>query len=120
MAKIPKVLYGGQYLNRGDKIVSSDGVYELRMQTDGNLVIYRRDNKMKRETALWAKGSKKGNQFIMQEDGNAVLYDEAGDALWSSKTQKTGANRIIMQADGNLVIYDNNDKPKWASDTKYP
>lgn len=56
--------------------------------------------------------------FIMQEDGNLVLY-EGSTVHWSSNTGGVGVApyRLVMQGDGNLVIYDVNDTANWASNT---
>jgi len=47
------------------------------------------------------------SRLSMQADGNLVVYDKAGKALWSSNTAGTAAHYAYFQADGNLVIYDN-------------
>jgi hypothetical protein len=46
-------------------------------------------------------------QFIMQTDGNLVLYDlgENHRAIWASHTDGKAVSKVIMQSDGNLVIY---------------
>jgi hypothetical protein len=41
----------------------------------------------------------------MQTDGNFVLYNAAGQALWSSVTSGSGAGIVRVQDDGNLVLY---------------
>lgn len=60
---------------------------------------------------LWATGAR-GDQLILQADGNLVLY-RAGRAVWSSET--VGAvDRLQLQADGNLVVYG----ALWATGTQ--
>jgi hypothetical protein len=54
--------------------------------------------------------------FIMQKDGNLVLY-KGKKALWSSKTFKKVVTKCIMQTDGNLVIYGTQNIPLWSSKT---
>ena len=57
-------------------------------------------------------------QFIMQADGNLVLYDPYNQALWASGT--AGHHNVwdvIMQSDGNLVVYDAHGHAIWASNT---
>ncbi len=44
-------------------------------------------------------------RFTMQSDGNAVLYNEDGKAVWATGTNGTTASKICMQTDGNLVLY---------------
>ena len=56
-------------------------------------------------------------QLIMQDDGNLVLYDGAGKALWASGTARHPGADAVMQADGNLVVYDSTGHPLWASGT---
>lgn len=48
---------------------------------------------------------------VFQGDGNFVIYDPAGNALWSSGTS---ADRLAFQDDGNLVAY-RGDSPVWQA-----
>lgn len=59
--------------------------------------------------------------FVMQGDGNAVIY-YYNVALWSTNTANQPDNdRIIMQGDGNLVIYNTSNVARWNSVTAgYP
>ncbi len=57
-------------------------------------------------------------RFVMQQDGNLVLYGPTGHPLWASNTVGRGANRAVMQSDGNLVLYTSSGKPVWASNTE--
>ena len=56
--------------------------------------------------------------FVMQGDGNLVLY-EGSTVHWASNTNGKGTTpyRLAMQNDGNLVIYDKNNSATWASNT---
>lgn len=47
----------------------------------------------------------RNHQLIMQTDGNLVIYDDAGEAIWASGTRGSGGVRAVMQTDGNFVIY---------------
>lgn len=55
--------------------------------------------------------------LIMQSDGNLVLYDNKGKAIWATGTDGSGAIACDMQQDGNLVLYTNPGVPVWASGT---
>ncbi len=55
--------------------------------------------------------------FVMQTDGNLVLYGPSG-ALWSSVTAGTPANVAVMQNDGNLVLYKGS-TAYWSSNTAH-
>lgn len=46
-------------------------------------------------------------RLTMQTDGNLVIYDKTGAALWSTNTQGSAAHYAYFQEDGNLVLYDN-------------
>jgi hypothetical protein len=50
-----------------------------------------------------------GNHFfVLQGDGNLVLYYREGGrqrATWASNTAGVATNRLVMQEDGNLVLY---------------
>jgi hypothetical protein len=86
------------------------------MQTDGNLVIYKKTNDQ--FTALWATntaGAPNGPfTFINQYDGNMVVYDSTNKPIWATNTNNGAANIIYMQGDGNLVVYDPYGKALWA------
>lgn len=56
-------------------------------------------------------------KFILQTDGNLVLYNAANQALWASNTGGQSVRECIMQYDGNLVIYTTSGQPIWASNT---
>jgi len=54
--------------------------------------------------------------FIMQNDGNLVLY-KGNKALWASGTNGVAVEKCIMQNDGNLVLYTYAGKAVWSSKT---
>lgn len=56
-------------------------------------------------------------KFVMQSDGNLVLYTSSGRVLWASNTDRKGGRRVVMQTDGNLVIRTPQNKAVWASNT---
>ena len=55
-------------------------------------------------------------RFIMQGDGNLVLY-VGNRPLWSSGTYGKAVIGVTMQTDGNLVIYSPQWQPLWHSNT---
>ena len=55
--------------------------------------------------------------FIMQGDGNLVLYNAGKVPLWASGTNGKRVAVCIMQGDGNLVLYEPGPKADWASNT---
>ena len=99
----------------GDKLRSGNGDYELVMQGDGNLVLYRRGAGA---TALWSTRTdgNAGARAVMQGDGNLVVYASNNRVLWASNTDG-GSASLVMQDDGNLVIY-RSGRAVWASGTE--
>ncbi|MFD4948929.1 hypothetical protein ACFVYE_25565 [Streptomyces sp. NPDC058239] len=91
---------------------SGNGRAILRVQQDGNFVLYK-DNR-----PVWqAPGAyPNGDHAVMQEDGNFVLYDRGGHPLWASGTWRKGAY-LAVQDDGNVVVYNADRRPVWATNT---
>ncbi len=105
------VLRAGEVLASGEQVTSPDGRYLLRMQGDGNVVLYGPSG------AAWAsRTSIPGTRLVMQGDGNLVAYTPADVAVWSSRSSGAGA-RLVLQDDGNAVVYDGSDRPLWATAT---
>lgn len=103
--------------------MSSNGVYSLVMQTDGNLVLYQSG-----ATVLWASPwagvpTVANSKAILQTDGNFVLYRPDGVASYNtctlnwSECVSHGQSRIgaslTVQNDGNVVIYNSSGVPVW-------
>ncbi|MCX2841989.1 hypothetical protein OQJ59_10195 [Microbulbifer thermotolerans] len=108
-------LKDGQALDPGDRIDSANGNYSLRMQLDGNLVLYKNSN----TKALWATNTEgnRGARAVMQTDGNLVVYSATNGVLWASHTTFNYHAKLVVQNDGNLVIYTEDGDPIWDSDT---
>jgi hypothetical protein len=110
------VMWAGNTLYQGDSIWSCDddklvGKYQLTLQTDGNLVLY--DHKMG-TGPVWATGVR-GDYAVMQSDGNFVLYQWSGHAVWASGTWRYPGSYLALQDDGNLVVYDGYAHAHWAT-----
>jgi LysM repeat protein len=102
----------GDSLDRGNSMKSPNGRFELKMQTDGNVVLYDGTK------PTWATNTQRddGQRLDMQDDGNLVVY--AGKkAVWSSKTLGNKGASLKLQDDGNLVLYPTSGKPLWSSHT---
>src|SRR5438270_1496141 len=63
------------------------------------------------EAGVVADHTPANNHATMQTDGNFVLYDPSGTALWSAGT--FGATLAEVEEDGRLVVYN----PVWSSGT---
>jgi len=94
-----------------EHLLSNDTQSILRLQSDGNVVLYRNFNQVVWNTSTQ---STKPNRLIMQTDGNLVLYNQAGTAIWNTGTQGNTGARLVLQTDGNLVIYSQANTPIWS------
>ena len=104
----------GDTLQVDESLESPNGQFSLRLQEDGNLVLYGQGGQ-----PLWASGTD-GQEVAtatMQDDGNLVLYSAGGDAVWASNTVGNGGAYLVVQDDGNLVIYAADGAPICASNT---
>lgn len=72
------------------------------------------ENLRSNESLQSANGS---YRFHLQGDGNLVLRNAVGSALWASGTNGKGGARLSMQGDGNLVLYTTGGSPVWATNT---
>lgn len=102
------------YLFDHEKISSPNGLYNLVMQKDGNLVLYDSRCGTSPNCAVWNSGSNReqGQYFMaIQPDGNLVVYKGRPPApteqhIWNSKTFGALDNYFLaIQNDANVVIY---------------
>lgn len=68
--------------------------------------------------ALWATGTEgRGKTLAIQDDGNIVIYGDSG-ALWATNTNGNPGAFLAVQSDGNLVVYrSDGQQALWASNT---
>lgn len=57
-----------------------------------------------------------GYKFAFQTDGNLVMRNPEGQAIWATGTNDTDADRFVVQTDGNVVLYEGSEAI-WATDT---
>ncbi|GAA5157885.1 hypothetical protein GCM10023321_36790 [Pseudonocardia eucalypti] len=103
----------------------------LGVQDDGNLVIYssgkvplwsrhmiigRMDPNRTLAADQFVRSANQRYRFIMQRDGNLVLYKGA-QALWNAQTTGKGGVKAVMQGDGNLVVVNAANQPVWNAGT---
>lgn len=97
----------------GNKLTASNGLGFVELQTDGNLVLRRKDGTVLWNTETQGKGIV---QAVMQTDGNLVLQDVNGSPVWATATQGNPQSRLVIQDDGNLVLY-RAVTPTWATNS---
>ena len=118
-AAFKATLQPGQSLHPGQTLQSNNKLHTLKMQEDGNVVLYDRNSR-----PLWATNTGSlitPRELIMQTDGNLVLYSTDGQARWASNTWNNPGAFLDVQDDGNLVVYkagsrnETADNALWAS-----
>jgi len=113
-------LNAGESLRAGQQLTSSNGLYRLVMQTDGNLVLYAPQG------AVWDTGTwrlppaLRPTRLDLQHDGNIVLYNATNYVGWSPNIHGRGGTRLVVQDDRNVVVYTPDGKAVWASNTWIP
>ncbi|ONI67277.1 hypothetical protein BWI15_29445 [Kribbella sp. ALI-6-A] len=65
-------------------------------------------------TALWSTATKvKGSSIALQRDGNLVVFLSTR-AIWHSNTAGKKPSGLVVQDDGNLVMYDTAKRAYWS------
>ena len=99
-------------LKEGNVITSKNNKLELKMQADGNLVLYCRS------IAIWSsKSNGDGAKFAsFQKDGNLVIRQD-NVIKYAANSYNKGGAELVVQNDANLVIYTKNGEEIWSSKT---
>jgi len=122
----------GDVLKPNQFLLSENCIFQLIMQEDGNLVLYKNVSGKKKVT--WTK-NKYGDQFkgdylVYQEDGNVCIKrpnangnadhkPSEGTVTWCSGSYGGDfPTDLVMQKDGNLVAYKEHGKASWSSQTR--
>lgn len=103
----------GATLHRNGAWTSGSGRTVLRLQQDGNLVLYKDGHAAWQGVGSWPSGA----SAVMQSDGNFVVYDGSGHPLWATGTWGHPGAYLAVQDDGNLVVYAASGGPLWATNT---
>ena len=90
----------------GDRINSAQKKYRFVFRKTGNLIL--RDNS--NGSIIWKSGTggKGGAKFLLQGDGNLVLYTDAHKPLWASGTDGKRADKFQVLDSGHIVIKNGN------------
>lgn len=110
-AQVCGKLDSGRELFGGESVLSCNSQYSLRMQADGNLVLYNAANSALWSTATWTYP---GAFTVFQADGNLVLYkDDTWQPIYNTGTWSSPGASMAIKDDGNLVITSPNGVPVW-------
>jgi hypothetical protein len=106
-------LQPGELLVPGQSVAACNGAGTLVHQLDGNVVF------SDLVGPLWATGTagRPTKTFVMQGDGNLVVYDVNNNPLWNSRTSGNPGAWLAVQNDCNLVIRSTAGTVLWASNT---
>ena len=111
----------GESMSPGESISSPSGRYQLRLQHEGNLVLYDTAG----PTALWDSRTvgESDRTLVMQPDGNLVLYElpvTPFDALWHSRTYGWPGAFLTVRDDGTVTIGDSDGRVLWTAGASTP
>lgn len=106
------VLYVGEELKPGEKLISQNGKFVLDFLSNQTIII-RIDR-----VVLWSSATRfgRGNRLSMQKDGRAVLFDEDNKEIFSTPS---GGNYFRIENNGELVLRDNILKKIWFTQTTH-
>jgi hypothetical protein len=111
------ILNPGETLYLGEELRSTDKLFTLAFQTDGNFVLY---SEYGGHHSTWQANTetKGAARVTMQGDGNLVVYSYRGTPLWTSGTNGHNGAYLAVQTDGNAVVYNANGAwSGWATKT---
>jgi len=111
----------GDRLYPNDSLVSQNGLWKLKYQTDGNLVLYNADESQAYwETFTWNTGQAAG-YLTLQPDGNLLMVGNPDiGAYWATNTYNHPGATFRLQDDRNLIIDDANGNLLWTPNTYDP
>jgi hypothetical protein len=90
-----------QSLAKGEFRHSPLGNFKIGLDgTSGELVVVESSSK----TNAWASGVGGGRQLVLGGDGNLVVRDAAGTAIWSTNTNGHAGSRLTIEDSGEASI----------------
>ena len=113
----------GDTLGNEEELRSSNGRFRLRLQEDGNLVLY---CGVDDSNPVWASRTyNKGRppyRLVVQADNRLCLYSGDNSCVWASGTFQAGTGKAWCELldNGNFVLYDGDAKknPLWCTATE--
>ena len=99
-------------LKKGKYLESTNGIYTLKLQENGNLEIFCQN------VSIWETKTINNNVDLLYFDpnGNLVLFGNNKSIIWAAGIG-LDPTKLIMQDDGNLVLYKDDDQSVWSTST---
>ena len=106
----------GDFLYPNDFLISQNGLWKLKYQTNGNLVLYdANESQAYWETGTWNTGQAPG-YVTLQTDGNLLMVGSPDiGAIWATNTYPHPDATFRIQDDRNLILAD--DQLLWTPNT---
>jgi hypothetical protein len=122
----PHILEEGGKLLPGQCLQGVSG-HRFCFDTQGRVFYHHPDGRAIQDKG----GSSHPKEFVLQNDGNLVAYDQFGRSFWATQTyakrnrydarkvsweySQRGPYRLIVQKDGDVVLYDADKKVLWRA-----
>ena len=108
-------MLAGDRLYPNDFLISQNGLWKLKYQTDGNLVLYNADE----SADYWDTGTsgQAAGYLTLQTDGNLVIYSNTGVAVWATDTDGNLGATFFIRDDRNLILAAANGDILWTPNT---
>ncbi|TNE59194.1 MAG: hypothetical protein EP344_09080, partial [Bacteroidetes bacterium] len=117
------ILRAGQSLTMEQKYYSNDRNFYVRFGSDGNLCVYRKDDRFVAGSYQLGKPLD-GVTAKMQDDGNFVVYGVGNKFIWASETHPLFDKRfnskdmkpvrLVLENDGTLALYSGTNRKVWT------
>lgn len=106
-------VHNGEYMMRGNYIISENGVYVLTIESDGSLKFYKNPNKTKYDSIPIENIETDNNQtlagkyLLINEIGTLIYFNIKDKPIWTSVNSKhSSKTNLILLNRGLLVLYD--------------
>jgi|EndMetStandDraft_5_1072996.scaffolds.fasta_scaffold01899_7 hypothetical protein len=108
------ILTGGMRINPNNSVFSPNGFYELKYQTDGNLVLYNFGSPVWAvncwssgcsSTGLWGNAYQPAGYATLQTDGNLVTYNSLNQPTFASWTNGWSSAYLGVGNNGTLRVF---------------
>jgi hypothetical protein len=83
----------------GMMLMSPNGKYMAKMQTDGNFVVWYGNQQAGMGQVMWVSSTGSASSYLkFGSDGNLIVYSSSNSILWSSSVGNfTGSSQLSLQ-----------------------